>query len=99
MGASFRNIDQIIELAGCDLLTISPNLMLDLEKSTVEVNRNLDKDHVVPVEKYLLDEKIFKQLLSDDEMATTKLIEGIENFSKDGDKLYDEIVAKIKERR
>ena len=97
MGASFRNMGQILELAGCDLLTISPNLLGELQGSSVAVVQKLDlaeaqKD---PIEKLPLDEKSFRFLLNEDAMATEKLAEGIRLFSADIVKLEKKILAKI----
>ena len=97
MGASFRNMGQILELAGCDLLTISPNLLGELQSSSVAVVQKLDvaeakKDSIV---KLPLDEKSFRFLLNEDAMATEKLAEGIRLFSADIVKLEKKILAKI----
>ena len=97
MGASFRNMGQILELAGCDLLTISPNLLGELQSSSVAVVQKLDvaeakKDSI---EKLPLDEKSFRFLLNEDAMATEKLAEGIRLFSADIVKLEKKILAKI----
>jgi len=97
MGASFRNMGQILELAGCDLLTISPNLLGELQSSSVAVVQKLDvaeakKDSI---EKLPLDEKSFRFLLNEDAMATEKLAEGIRLFSADIVKLEKKILVKI----
>jgi len=97
MGASFRNMGQILELAGCDLLTISPNLLGELQGSSVVVVQKLEavqakKD---PISKLPLDEKSFRFLLNEDAMATEKLAEGIRLFSADIVKLEKKILAKI----
>jgi len=97
MGASFRNMGQILELAGCDLLTISPNLLGELQSSSVAVAQKLDvaeakKDSI---EKLPLDEKSFRFLLNEDAMATEKLAEGIRLFSADIVKLEKKILVKI----
>ncbi len=85
MGASFRNKDEILELAGCDLLTISPPLLEELKTSSVPVSRKLDpeKAKANSIEKISVDEKAFRYLLNEDAMATEKLSEGIRNFAKD----------------
>lgn len=85
MGASFRNKEEILELAGCDLLTIAPNLLEELLKSTTPITRKLDpqKAKESPIQKLHLDEKTFRYLLNEDAMATEKLSEGIRNFAKD----------------
>lgn len=87
MGASFRNTGEILELAGCDKLTISPNLLQELEDSEGEVVRKLgasDSTSERPVE---LSEAAFRWALNQDAMATEKLSEGIRNFAIDQDKL------------
>ncbi len=85
MGASFRNKEEILELAGCDLLTIAPSLLEELKKSSDTVVRKLDpeKCHKADLKKLTLDEKKFRYILNEDAMATEKLSEGIRNFAKD----------------
>jgi len=85
MGASFRNISQITELAGSDLLTISPDLLEKLQNSQEPVERKLDADAAksAPVEKINLDEKTFRWMLNEDAMATDKLGDGIRKFAAD----------------
>jgi transaldolase len=85
MGASFRNKDEITELAGCDLLTISPPLLEELKQSTAPISRKLDpaKAASLPIAPVHPDEKTFRWLLNEDAMATEKLAEGIRNFTKD----------------
>jgi transaldolase len=97
MGASFRNMGQILELAGCDLLTISPNLLGELQSSSVAVVQKLDMAEAKKdsIEKLPLDEKSFRFLLNEDAMATEKLAEGIRLFSADIVKLEKKILAKI----
>src|SRR5262249_49650600 len=89
MGASFRNTSQIVELAGCDCLTISPELMDELSKSTEALERKLDptKAKSAQIEKLELDEKRFKYLLNDNAMAYEKTGEGIRKFAADVVKL------------
>ncbi|MBX9744543.1 MAG: transaldolase [Chlamydiales bacterium] len=96
MGASFRNKEEILELAGCDLLTISPTLLEELKKSNDPVVRKLDPEAAkhMTVEPLTIDEKTFRFLLNEDQMATEKLSEGIRNFAKDLVKL-EEFVQKI----
>jgi transaldolase len=96
MGASFRNTDEILELAGCDLLTIAPKFLEELKKAEGPVTRKL-----VPAqakksahEKIELDEAHFRYLLNDNAMATEKLAEGIRTFSKDIMRL-EEILKKL----
>jgi len=97
MGASFRNINEILELVGCDLLTISPSLLAELEKSTGEVEHKLNQDKARKsgLEKILIDEKQFRWMLNEDAMATEKLAEGIRNFTKDTLKLEEFIKQSI----
>jgi transaldolase len=79
MGASFRNVGQILELAGCDLLTISPELMKQLSESHEPVERKLapEKAKSADVKRLELDEKKFRYLANEDAMATEKTAEGI----------------------
>jgi transaldolase len=83
MGASFRNIGEIRELAGCDLLTISPQLLAELESTEAELPRKLSPDaaRALPLEKITVDKAAFERLHAQDRMATDKLKEGIEGFS------------------
>jgi transaldolase len=93
MGASFRNVDEILELAGCDLLTISPQFLDELKKSEGNVICKLDpaKARAEVIEKLQLDEKKFRFMFNDDQMATEKLSEGIRKFAEDGLKLEQTI--------
>ena len=95
MGASFRNTSQILELAGCDLLTISPDLLQQLADSDAPVQRKLHADAAPGPElvKVSLDEKAFRFMLNEDAMATEKLAEGIRAFCADSDKLKQMIAA------
>lgn len=97
MGASFRNIGQILELAGCDLLTISPELMGELSESTEPVERKLspEKAKSATVEKLELDEKKFRYLLNENAMATEKTAEGIRKFAADIVKLEKFVASKL----
>ncbi|HVZ83416.1 MAG TPA: transaldolase [Terracidiphilus sp.] len=83
MGASFRNIGEIEELAGCDLLTISPQLLGELEANTGELPRKLDpeKAKTMAIEKIPMDKETFDAMHAADRMASDKLKEGIEGFS------------------
>ena len=83
MGASFRNIDEIKELAGCDLLTISPNLLKELDSTEGELPRKLDpeKAKTMNIEKIHMDEATFEKMHAEDKMANDKLTEGIKGFS------------------
>ncbi len=85
MGASFRNSDEILELAGCDLLTIAPKFLEELQKAEGPVPRKLDPEAAkkMSIEKINLDEKTFRWMLCDNAMASDKLYEGIRTFSKD----------------
>jgi len=87
MGASFRNTSQILELAGCDLLTISPDLLQKLADADAPVERKLVKDESVNIDKIAMDEKTFRFMLNEDAMATEKLAEGIRAFVADSLKL------------
>jgi transaldolase len=83
MGASFRNIDEIIELAGCDLLTISPALMEQLRHQEGPLVRKLDPQTPgATQEKFHVDKELFESMMAEDRMATEKLDEGIRGFSK-----------------
>ena len=93
MGASFRNTNQILELAGCDLLTISPELLGELQNNTAAVEKKLNaidaagalvSERISPLK---LDESSFRLQLNNDAMATEKLAEGIRNFCIDTEKL------------
>jgi transaldolase len=89
MGASFRNLDEILELAGCDYLTIAPKLLAELAEADGPVPRKLDPDAArgmdIPPVSY--DEKAFRWELNEDAMATEKLAEGIRLFAADTQKL------------
>jgi len=95
MGASFRNKEQIIELAGCDFLTIAPALLEELSQAKVDVVRKLDPASVSKMDKINVDEKTFRWMLNEDEMATEKLAEGIRKFAADLKKLETEVKAKL----
>jgi transaldolase len=89
MGASFRNKEEIIELAGCDLLTISPQLLEELQRSTDPVRRKLDPKQAqqLDIPRLEFNETTFRWMLNENAMATEKLAEGIRNFAKDAAKL------------
>ncbi len=97
MGASFRNVGQIIELAGCDLLTISPKLLEELQNSDESIAQKLDADAAksMEIEKVVCDEKNFRWLMNEDAMATEKTAEGIRKFSADIVKLEALIASMI----
>ncbi|MDD1422328.1 transaldolase [Dolichospermum sp. ST_sed1] len=84
MGASFRNIGEITELAGCDLLTISPGLLTELQNTVAELPRKLDPAKVadLSIAKISLDQATFDQMHNGDRMASDKLSEGIDGFTK-----------------
>ncbi|KAL6048782.1 Transaldolase [Balamuthia mandrillaris] len=98
MGASFRTAAQIKELAGCDLLTVSPALLAELnESSDGDLERKLSPEKAAqsPLEKLLLSEKEFRWRLCENEMADFKLSEGIRKFAADIVKLEDEIIKPL----
>ena len=97
MGASFRNIGEICELAGSDLLTISPSLLSELESTKGTLNKKLDAESAkeMDIEKISVDEKMFRWLMNEDAMATEKLAEGIRNFTKDLIKLEKQVEGLI----
>ena len=97
MGASFRNVGEIQELAGCDLLTISPNLLGELQKSTAPLQRKLSPEMAKDsnIERLALDEKKFRWLFNENAMATEKTAEGIRSFNADAQKLAKYVQAKL----
>ncbi|NEP02027.1 MAG: transaldolase [Symploca sp. SIO2E9] len=100
MGASFRNIGEITELAGCDLLTISPSLLAQLKSTKEDLPRKLDaqKAATVEIEKMSMDKETFERMHAADPMASQKLEEGINGFSKALvalEKLLEERLARI----
>jgi transaldolase len=97
MGASFRNKGEILELAGCDLLTISPTLLGELSESSDPVLRKLEPENAadVTIEKITVTEKEFRWQLNEDAMATEKTAEGIRKFSADIRTLEDIIAGKM----
>ena len=97
MGASFRNIGQIRELAGCDCLTISPELMKELSEATEPLERKLDPEKAksAKIDKLELDEKKFRWLLNENPMAYEKTGEGIRKFAADVVKLEKFVASKI----
>jgi transaldolase len=98
MGASFRNTGQIRELAGCDCLTISPELMQELSDSPEPLERKLDPEKAdsAKIDKLELDEKKFRWLLNDNAMAYEKTGEGIRKFAADVVKLEKLVASKLK---
>jgi len=97
MGASFRKVEQIVWLAGCDLLTIAPDLLDKMAKTEGEVRRQLTVEaaKASSVEKIALDEKTFRWLHNEDAMATEKLADGIRRFHADARKLEDYVLALV----
>lgn len=98
MGASFRNKDEVLALAGCDLLTISPKLLDELSLSTDPVEQKLSKEtaHLASLEKVTITEPSFRYLLNDDAMAVEKLAEGIRTFDRDTRKLESYISTEFR---
>ena len=97
MAASFRNKNQITELAGCDLLTISPSLLEELKQDKSKAEKKLSKEIAEKQElkNISINEKTFRYLLNDDQMATEKLSEGIRRFASDMIKLENIIVKML----
>jgi len=95
MGASFRKTEQILALAGCDLLTIAPDLLDQLAKASGPIERRLspEKARAQQAEKIPMDEKTFRWMHNDDAMATDKLAEGIRRFDADARKLENLIIS------
>src|SRR5271165_7048227 len=100
MGASFRNVNQIVRLAGCDLLTISPELLDQLEQTEGVLDRKLDpvKAKGSRDEQLHLDEKTFRWMHNEDAMATEKLAEGIRKFNSDARHLEDYALSQVAEK-
>ncbi|MBV9180643.1 MAG: transaldolase [Acidobacteria bacterium] len=100
MGASFRTVNQIVRLAGCDLLTISPDLLDKLEQTEGVVDRTLDPGaaHTSKDERLRLSEKAFRWMHNEDAMATEKLAEGIRKFNSDAQKLQEYALSQVAEK-
>jgi transaldolase len=100
MGASFRKVDQIVHLAGCDLLTISPDLLEQMEKIEGSVPRRLSVETAKEsdAQKIHLDEKTFRWMHNEDAMATDKLAEGIRKFYADARKLEQYARARVTQK-
>jgi transaldolase len=100
MGASFRKVDQIIDLAGCDLLTISPDLLEQMEKTEGSVSRRLSVDvaKASGAKKIHLDERTFRWMHNEDAMATEKLAEGIRKFYADARKLEQYAQSRVTQK-
>ena len=92
MGASFRKVDQVEALAGCDLLTIAPDLLDQMADLPGELERRLDPTRTTPAERVMLDQKSYQWLHNEDAMAVEKLSDGIRRFDVDARKL-DAFVA------
>ena len=99
MGASFRNSGEIKELIGCDLLTISPDLLEEMQNDHGEVSVKLTEEQAAAsaIEKMEIDENSFRFLLNEDPMATEKLAEGIRRFAADVRKLEDLLAKELAE--
>ena len=97
MGASFRNLGEITELAGCDLLTISPQLLAQLDGTQADLPRQLDpaKAKTMDIEKLSMDEATFRSMHESDRMAKEKLDEGIKGFSKALETLEDFLATRL----
>lgn len=98
MGASFRNIGEIIELAGCDKLTISPKLLEELKKSDsnlITEKLNAENAKNLDIERIKIDEKTFRWMHNSDPMAVEKLSDGIRKFAEDIEKLEKLIKEKL----
>jgi transaldolase len=97
MAASFRNMGEIVELSGCDLLTISPELLKELESSEGKLERKLIPDTIIgpDLKKLETDEKTFRWMMNEDAMATEKLAEGIRKFTADMVNLENLILKRL----
>jgi len=99
MGASFRNTNEIIELAGCDLLTIAPKLLQELQSAEGVLIRKLDPRHAkdMTIEKIVVDKETFDKMHAENKMASDKLKEGIEGFSKALVELEQQLAKRVAE--
>jgi transaldolase len=99
MGASFRNVGEIISLAGCDLLTIAPKLLAELDSTRGELKRMLNPDTAkdMQMERIPMDAEIFERMHKADRMANDKLSEGIEGFSKSLKELEEMLAHRLSE--
>lgn len=97
MGASFRNVDEILQLAGCDLLTIAPKFLESLKNGEGKVERKLNQDEAkkMNIERLEMNEPAFRFAVNDEAMATDKLSEGIRVFAADTIKLENFIIKKL----
>lgn len=96
MGASFRNKEEVLELAGCDLLTISPKLLEEIKNEEGELQRKLHPEDAktAAIDKIAMNEHVFRWMLNESAMATEKLAEGIRKFAADAVTLENLIVSK-----
>ncbi|WP_337267304.1 transaldolase [Oryzifoliimicrobium ureilyticus] len=97
MGASFRSAGEIEALAGCDRLTISPSLLDELAKDEGKLERKLSPDTSAKIEPMKIDEKTFRWMLNEDQMATEKLSEGIRTFAKDLETLRSQVRKELQQ--
>lgn len=99
MGASFRNVEQILELAGCDRLTMSPDLLDTMIANEEPITKKLDasKSALMDIDKIDMSEKTFRWILNEDAMATEKLADGIRNFAADIVKLESIVKKKMQQ--
>ena len=97
MGASFRNVGEIVELAGCDLLTIAPSLLAELQSTEATLERKLDPKNAVnaSIEKISIDKATFERMHAENRMATDKLAEGIDGFTKALESLEEILAARL----
>lgn len=97
MGASFRNIGEIVELAGCELLTIAPKFLKELENTEGVLVRKLNEEAArqSEIEQISIDEKTFRWMINEDAMTTEKLAEGIRNFTTDLEKLEEQMAKRL----
>lgn len=99
MGASFRNLGEILELAGCDLLTISPNFLQELKETEGSLERKLEPEgpKSLDIEKIDVTKEVFDEMHAANQMATDKLQEGIDGFSKALESLEAQLEARLEE--
>jgi len=97
MGASFRNVGEIVELAGCDLLTIAPSLLAELQSTEAHLERKLDPENAVnaSIEKITVDKATFDRMHAENRMANDKLAEGIDGFTKALESLEEILAARL----
>lgn len=97
MGASFRNVGEIVELAGCDLLTIAPSLLAELQSTEGDLERKLDPENAAnaSIEKLTIDKAAFDRMHAENRMASEKLAEGIDGFTKALESLEEILAARL----